>query len=131
LTIRQFYNTLGDVIKSHFGRDIWAKMTLENINYIDEMVGLDVAIVTDLRYPIEQEALKEFSEANNIELVVIKMVNLNYPQRTDNLNPKEHESEFLVDDIKEDHLIESRTVDETKEKIKEIYNATTNPTNTD
>jgi hypothetical protein len=131
LTIRQFYNTLGDVIKSHFGRDVWAKMTLENMKYIDELVGLNTAIVTDLRYPIEQEALEEFSEANEVELVVIKMVNLNYPQRTDNLNPKEHESEFLVDDIKEDYLVEAKSADKIKEKIKEIYNATTDSTNTD
>ena len=131
LTIRQYYNTLGDAIKSYFGIDIWARLTLDHINGIDTMVGLDTVIITDLRYPVEQDSLISYCQQHDTKLIVVKMKNLNSTQRNDNLNIEEHESEYLVDAIKEDYEIAANNIEEIEEKIKEIYDVTTNSTPTD
>ncbi len=122
LTVRQFYNSLGDVLKRYMGDDLWARLTLSNISNIIEMTGLDLAICTDLRYPIEQESLRQWCEINDFKLTVIKMKNLNMIQRSDNLSQEEHESEYLVDQIKEDYLIEAHSVEEIREQTIKIYN---------
>jgi len=122
LSLREFYNTLGDAIKSYFGNQVWAKMTINKMEQTLKKIDTDLFIITDLRYIIEQEALRKFCIDNEMDLIVIKMINLNHTQRSDNI---EHESEYQVDDIKEDYLIKASSPEEVEEKIKEIYNATT------
>ena len=85
------------------------------------MIKADAIICTDLRYPIEQEGLKQFCEANSIELIIIKIKNTGGLQRDDNISQREHESEYLVDQIKEDYLIEAKDIDELIQKITSLY----------
>jgi hypothetical protein len=124
--LREFYNTLGDRIKSYFGFNIWAKLTLSKIE--PSINDADLIIITDLRYVLEQNYLEEFCEKHNIELIIIKMINSNHTKRSDNI---EHESEFQVDAIQENYTIEANSVKEVQEKIKEIYNATADSTTAD
>ncbi len=118
LTIREFYNSLGDSIKSYFGMDAWVKITTERLKDLNDSLSLYNIILTDLRYPIEQQGLIDFSEENGYKLTVIKLRNLNQSQRDDN---REHESEYLVDLIKEDFLIEAKSTEEIKEQLRIIY----------
>ncbi len=111
MTLREYYNSLGDAIKKHFGIDAWVRLTLSEVDRSADKT--DIAICTDLRYPIEEEGLREFAKDNDIDLVIIKMNNLNRPQRQDN----EHESEYLIDSINEDYLINARTPIEIKEQL--------------
>ncbi len=120
-TMREYVNLLGDAIKSYFGDDAWVRQTLEGFDSIIEVIGAESLIITDLRYPIEQEGLEHFCKARGFELIVIKMKNLNMPQRSDNLSQAEHESEYLVDQIKEDYLIEARSVEEILGQTIKIY----------
>ena len=128
LGIREFYNTLGDSIKSYFGANIWAKMTLSKIEQIMNVVDTELIVITDLRYIIEEEYLKEFSEQHGVELIIVKMVNQNHTQRPDNIR---HESEMQIGDIQENYIVEATTQEEVQEKIKEIYNAVSESTTTD
>jgi hypothetical protein len=127
-SLREFYNTLGDSIKSYFGFNIWAKLTLSKIEQLINVVDTDLIVITDLRYVLEQDYLEEFCEKNNIKLIIVKMINSNHTKRSDNI---EHESEFQVDDIRENYIIEASSAEEVQEKIKEIYNATADSTTAD
>ncbi len=118
LTLREFYNTLGDAIKNHFGADAWDKIILRELQELIPLV--DTVVCTDLRYPIEERDLRKFCEVNNIKFIIIKMKNLNQTQRTTHLGVDEHESEYLVDQIKEDYLITARDTEEIEERINEI-----------
>ncbi len=122
LTMREFLNTLGDAMKSYLGDDLWARLSLEAIHDIDSMVNIPLAICTDLRYPIEQDALIHYCLTNDIELIIIKMKNTSGPKRDDNLSQSEHESEYLVDQITEDYSIEAKSPEEIQEKLKVIFN---------
>ncbi len=121
LTMREYLNSLGDAIKSYFGFDAWVKLTLEGFDNIIEAIDPETIIVTDLRYPVEQEGLQKYCNKYGYSLIVIKMKNLNMPQRSDNLSQTEHESEYLVDQINEDYLIEARSVEEIEKQTIKIY----------
>ncbi len=127
LTLREFYNSLGDSIKSYFGYNAWVDLTLKEIQEVVDSV--DIAVCTDLRYPIEEEGLRDFCLQNDIRLTIIKMNNLNIPQRIDNL--AEHESEYLTDQINEDYLIEARNPAEIEEQLIPILNGLKNRKETD
>ncbi len=119
---REYLNTLGDAIKSYFGIDVWARLTIERLDDINSHLNLDSIIITDLRYPIEQEYLKAFAKDNGFMFRTVKLRNLNQTQRVENIKYQEHESEYLVDEIQEDYLIEAQSLEELKEKITEVYN---------
>lgn len=123
LTLREFYNTLGDAIKAYFGSEVWVKLMLHRLENVTEMMDSDLVIIPDLRYPIEQEGLEKFCEEKNYNLHIVKMVNLNQTQRDDNTSI-EHESESLVDQIKEDYLITANSVEEIKIQIEGVYDDT-------
>lgn len=120
LDLRKFYNTLGDAIKSHFGQDTWVKITLGRIEETIGAINPDLVLVTDVRYNIEHAALIKFCEDRGFDLHLIKMVNLN---NVSNKPSMEHASEFLVDSIDEDILIEASSVEEIQIKIKEFYDS--------
>ncbi len=118
LTIREFYNTLGDSIKRYFGQDVWINIIAESVQNTQ---GIDLLIITDLRYSTEEVGLREVCKNNDIELTIIKMKNLNHSQRDDNIPVTEHESEYLVDSIKEDYLVSARDVPELIGKLEDIF----------
>lgn len=118
LSLREFYNTLGDAIKAHFGDDAWNQIVFKDLK---EMIPLvDIVVCTDLRYPIEERDMRAFCEEAGIDLIIIKMNNLNHTQRTEHLSAGEHASEYLVDQINEDYTITAHSVEEIKEQLLEI-----------
>ncbi len=123
LGIREFYNSFGDALKSYLGDDLWVKITTDSLQNIMDMIQIELIIITDLRYTIEEEGLREFCKQNDTEFIIIKTKNLNQSQRLDNLDAEEHESEFLTDQINHDYLIEARSVEEIKEQVQEILKA--------
>ena len=116
---RQYINDLGDAIKSYFGFNIWAEKTIQRIQDTNKDLELDLILITDLRYPIEYTYLKKFSEDEGIDFYTIKVINLNQVINKE----EEHESEYLVDEIPADFTIEASTLEELREKLKEIINA--------
>lgn len=118
--LRAYFNHLGDAIKSYFGKDAWIKITIEKIKEAIQNDSPDLIIITDIRFPIEQQFLIKFCEANLIDFITIKTINKNL--RLDNQPLEEHESEYLVDTIREDYLIESSSVEELQQKMKKLFN---------
>jgi dephospho-CoA kinase len=114
---RDYINSLGDILKHYFGYDVWAKKTTKRIEDACLNLKLDLILVTDLRYPIEQSHLQKFCEDNGYDFITIKVINLNKQ-----VEENEHESESLVDEIEPTFTVEAASVEELTEKIKELCN---------
>jgi dephospho-CoA kinase len=118
LTLREVYQHLGESIKSYFGEDVWAKITIQRLKEVIQDVNVNFLVCTDLRYPIEEACLKKFCEDEGIELIIIKMINTNIKQNTDN-----HISETLIEDINNNYEIKADNIHQIKLQMEEIYNA--------
>jgi len=117
LTLREVYQLFGEAIKSQFGQDIWASLTISQIeNFITE-IQPDFILITDLRFTREEKFIKKYAKDKNIDLIIIKLENTNIE------NTDDHISETQIPEIKEDFLIKASTTDEIKIQMEEIYNA--------
>jgi len=119
LSLRGFLNTLGDALKDNFGYDLWAKSIIEQMDQLKDNINPKYILLTDLRYPVEEEAIKKYADDIGTDLHIIKMVNLNIDT---NPNDIEHESETLVDKINPTVIIKAESKKEIEIKIKEFIN---------
>jgi energy-coupling factor transporter ATP-binding protein EcfA2 len=120
MDLREFYNHFGDVLKSRFGKRIFTEKTVEDITRTLSSVEPDLILVTDVRYPMEQAALKKLGEDQGLDVHFIKMVNTNLAGLPK--EPGEHESESLSDDIFGDSTIVASSTQELSNKAQGIYN---------
>ncbi len=117
LDIRSFHNKYGDVLKSRFGKTIFTDITIDRINDTYQSINPDTILVTDVRFPMEDAALKKFGDDMGIEVITIKMIN-------SNLEPIEadaHETEYLSETMPADYTIEASSPQEIKDKIKTLF----------
>ena len=117
LTLREVYQNLGEEIKFIFGQNIWVDYTLSKCHSFIEASEPEYILITDLRYINEEKSLREFPEANNYNLYIIKLVN------TNQISDDKHISEIQIDLIKEDFIIKASNIEEIKNQIGDIYNA--------
>jgi energy-coupling factor transporter ATP-binding protein EcfA2 len=115
LTLREVYQKLAENIKVYFGEDVWSSITMERVHDFINDINSDTLICTDLRYPIEEAALKKFCEDQGLELIIIKTINLNLDD-DDN-----HVSETNVDLINYNYKIEASDIYQIKLQIEDIY----------
>ncbi len=121
-SLREYFNTLGDAIKDKLGYDIWAKLTIEDIDRTIKAIEPHYIIITDLRYPVEEAHLKKYCEDNGFELDIIRMINLHADDEVLEIFGKEHESEYLVEEINPTLTIKAKSEKEIEIKIKEFFN---------
>jgi hypothetical protein len=111
LTLRQIYQKLGESIKQKMGQNIWIELALQHID-----LSKDIIICKDLRYTNEEYELRKFCAYEKIDLIIIKMENLNISENDD------HISETQIPKIHHDYEIKANNIDEIRIKIKEIIN---------
>lgn len=120
-TLRDVYQSLGENIKSYFGQNVWVDITMKRLKEEQNSLGASLITCTDVRYSYEAAALKKFAEDNGFEVKLIKMVNLNRTQRSDNKALDDlHISEQLKN-IEYDDEIRASSVAEIDKKLKEIF----------
>ena len=119
LDIREYYNTLGDVLKRNFGDDIFRDRTIISMQELIDTLESITYIITDVRYPQEVDALKIFAAKNNIPLYFIKMVKTG---DVININLDAHESVINIDKLDYDFLVDAKNPEEIKIKMEIILN---------
>lgn len=117
LDIRSYYNQYGDVLKARFGKMVFTDMTIKRISEVKDALNPDSIMITDVRFPMEAGALKKYGVDNGVEVILIKMINTKLPS----LNPDEHETEYLTEEMRGDYDVIAENPQEIKEQLKEIY----------
>ena len=101
-TIRQILLDIGRQDRERFGPDVYVKQILQ---YIQTLPMDSNIVITDLRYPYELTALKEYSEKKSCTLEVWRI-----QRNGQNASPVEDVSEHYFDDYITDVIIQNNGI---------------------
>jgi len=112
--MRKVLQDFGEVMKDTFGKDVWVKAMLNNINNSKA----DIIIISDFRFLIEYESLKSLD--HNITTINVLDFNL----KLDDAHPSERElidNDFKYDICLDNTAKNDNIVDHVKSLIRTIF----------
>ena len=117
LTLREVYQNFAEEMKNKINNDIWVDIVFKQIKTgLENLETLKYIICTDLRYKHERDSLIEFCREEDLDLIIIKMINLNQQ------SIMEHSSEKETQEIDANFTIKGSTPAEIEIQLKEILN---------
>lgn len=110
-TIRQILLDLAKLDRERFGDDIYAQAIIQKFQYLAPQ---SIVIITDLRFPVEVAALKQYQVESGCQLEFWRVKRIG--QLT---SPVDHPSEHLLDDLETTKLITNpgTTIEEFEESL--------------
>jgi hypothetical protein len=114
--IRTLLQHIGtDILRKHLGDDIFAKAVINKLDEQFKKTSNQIAIITDLRFPNEQNSIVEYCNKNEYRCITI------YIERNGRITNSAHSSESYYNSLRKDIIINNNgTLYDLEAEIKKI-----------